>query len=129
MAYAQQQGYPPPPAPAKRSSGRRWLVVLAVIVVLIGGLVALGAWASQGSPDSAKAGDCVARPGADDLKVVKCTDASAAFKVLGRVDDKYKYQFDQDSKTLCAPYQGTRSAFWRGESGKQGYVLCLGPVG
>ena len=128
MAYVQQQGYPPAPAPRKRSSRGRWIWVLAVLVVLVGGLAALGAWASKGSPDAAKAGDCVSHPGGDDLKVVECTDASAAYKVLGRVDDTYKYQFDQGTKTLCAPYQGTRSAFWRGEQGKQGYVLCLGPA-
>jgi hypothetical protein len=59
---------------------------------------------------------------------VKCTDAKAAYKVVGKVTNQSQVAFNISSARICKPYPGATSAFWKGKVGKSGYVLCLGPV-
>jgi hypothetical protein len=130
--YQGQQPYPPgpqygaPAAPPKKRTGLRIfgaLVVIGIIVVVIFGYLA-----SKKSPDAAKIGDCVSRSGGNDIKIVKCTDAKAAYKVVGKVTGQSQVAFNINSGRICKPYPGTTSAFWKGKVGKSGYVLCLGRV-
>ena len=64
------------------------------------------------------------RTGANSVKIVKCDDASATFKVVGRVDDKTEVDASIDA---CDSYasQGAVSVYWQGTSGGKGMVLCL----
>lgn len=122
------QGGPMPPVgpPASRPAGAKIKSIVGVVGAI--GLVIvviLGFMASRKSPDSAKAGDCVARDGSNSVKKVACTDPDAAFKVLGKVDKQSETAFRISSERICKPFNGTTSAFWKGEQGKDGYVLCL----
>jgi hypothetical protein len=126
--YGQPAGPPPlPPNPRpKKSIGRR--IVLGVIAL---GLVIIGvlAWkAAQHSPDAAKVGDCVSRVGTNDIKIVSCTDSTAAFKVVGKVNNQTEAAFQISTGSICKPFPAAKSAFWKGKVGSTGYVLCLGPV-
>jgi hypothetical protein len=100
-------------------------VILVVVVVVIGVL----AWQSQrSSPDAAVVGDCVSHGSGDDIKVVACTDATAAFKVVGKVQNKTQTDFNLSSESICKPFPGVQSAFWKGKVGSTGYILCLAPA-
>lgn len=115
-----------PSAPKKSNTGA---IIFLVLVVLGFAVVGFLAWKQGHSdPDTAKAGDCVARSGADDVKVVKCTDAKAAYKVVGKVDGKTQVEASVSGASICKPFAGAKSVYWKGESGKQGYVLCLAPT-
>jgi hypothetical protein len=72
--------------------------------------------------------DCLSGANADNLKVVACTDASAKFKVLGKVDGKTKIEAETNGGELCKSFTGAESFFWKGPVGGTGYVLCLGPI-
>lgn len=135
--YAAPQPYPgrpqqpvaAPPLPQqarprrkKRSVG---LIALAVIVL---GLIAAGYFLQKGSPDYAAVGDCVAGNSSEALRVVECTDPEVTYKVVGKVEDKSQFEFHTSSATICKPFPEARSAFWKGERGGSGYVLCLAPA-
>jgi hypothetical protein len=133
---AQQGGFPPPqgggfppgpaPQPARRGGGmRRRIITIVVALVVIGGLAAVGTFLNRDAASKAKVGDCVQQEGTNDLKVVKCDDAAADFKVVGRVEDKTQ---SEASLSACDPFADTESAYWEGEPGKKGLVLCLAPV-
>ncbi|MGI8332466.1 LppU/SCO3897 family protein [Actinomadura scrupuli] len=120
---------PLPGAPAARPknslAGKITLGVIAVALVVIGVL----AWKeSHSSPDAAKVGDCVARSGANDIKIVSCTDSTAAYKVVGKVENQTEPAFRISTGRICKPFPAAKSAFWKGKVGSTGYVLCLGPV-
>jgi hypothetical protein len=128
--FPQGGGFPPGPAPqpARRGGGaRRAIVILVVLLVVVGGLVAVGIFLNRDSASSAKVGDCVQQKGSDDLKVVKCDSADADYKVVGRVEDKTQTEAGLNA---CSPFvdQGAEQAYWEGESGKKGLVLCLAPA-
>lgn len=128
--FPQGGGFPPGPAPqpVRRGGGaKRAIVILVVLVVVVGGLVALGIFLNRDAASSAKVGDCVSQEGSDDLKVVKCDSADADFKVVGRVEDKTQTEAGLNA---CGPFveQGAEQAYWEGEPGKKGLVLCLAPA-
>jgi hypothetical protein len=117
---AGQPGMPPQPKP----KSKRRFIGLAILLVVVA-VVGIGGWiASRDAAGSAKQGDCVQQTGANDLKVVKCDDAKADFKVVGRVEDKNQTETD----SACAAYKDAESSYWEGESGKKGLVLCLAPL-
>ncbi|MGI8330014.1 LppU/SCO3897 family protein [Actinomadura scrupuli] len=134
-----QQGAPgqppqygaPAPAPSKAASvGKSILtrIVVAVVGLAVVAGVGYGWKVFKGEdPDLAKVGDCMAGTNADNLKVTKCTDAKATYKVVGKVEDKSESAFNTD-RSICAPFKDADSAFWKGEKGSNGYVLCLAPT-
>lgn len=126
-AYPPPGGAYPPPAPPKKSGAGRVIggIVGAVIVI---GIIIAAVVSQKGNPDSAKVGDCIHHGSGDEVKVVSCTDSSAGYKVVGKVEDKTQTQFDISSDSICKPFQGAESAFWKGKVGKTGYVLCLAPL-
>lgn len=122
---------PPPAAPAKSSVAGaivKRLIGVAVVfgVITIGGI----AWAYlSGAPETAKVGDCLSGQSAEELKTVDCGDPAAAHKVAGKIEDKTEVEFNvSDVETLCSAYPNTQNAYWEGEKGGKGYVLCLEPV-
>jgi hypothetical protein len=122
-------GFPPGPAPqpARRGGAGRAIVILVVVLVVVGGLAAAGWYFSRDAANKANVGDCVQQQGSDDLKVVDCASADADYKVVGRVEDKTQ---TEASLGACDDFtdQGAESAYWEGESGKKGLVLCLAPA-
>ncbi|MEU8120554.1 hypothetical protein AB0C21_17740 [Spirillospora sp. NPDC049024] len=118
------QYQPPVPPRARKGRAAKRIAGLVFLLAIVGALV-LVRIATKNAPESAKAGDCVARDG-DSVKVVRCTDSNAAFKVVGKVENKTQVQFSVGSSTICRPFPGATSAFWKGEVGGEGYVLCLG---
>jgi hypothetical protein len=98
-----------------------------VVAVVVFGLVGFVARFATGDPDIAKVGDCMSGTTAENLKVVKCTEAGAQYKIVGKIDDKSQSDFNSNSGSICKPFPSAESAFWKGESGGKGYVLCLSP--
>jgi hypothetical protein len=127
----QPQGYPgvpgqPPAPPAKRRRPRtRLLISIGVVVVIV--IIGIVGRILSNDPDKAAVGDCMSGTTAENLKVVKCTDANAQYKVVGKVNGKSQTEFNTNSREICGPFQGAESAFWKGERGGDGYILCLAP--
>ncbi len=124
--YPGGPGQPPAEPPKKKRRGLRialQLVIGAVVFVLVGAVIKF----ATGDPDIANVGDCMSGTSADDLKVVKCTEAGAQYKIVGKVEDKTQSEFNSDSGSICKAFPTAESAFWKGEEGGKGYVLCLGP--
>jgi hypothetical protein len=118
---------PAPPAPVRNMRRRRVIALVVLAVVAVG--ITLAALSAQGSnPDSAKVDDCVSKPDNNSVKVVGCGDSSAAFRVAGKVEHKTQVDVSLNSATICKPFPNATSAYWKGEIGKPGYVLCLAPV-
>jgi hypothetical protein len=124
-SYPGGPGQPPIEPPKKKRSWLRIVVPIAVIAVIA--VIAFVGKFVTGDPDTAKAGDCMSGTTADNLKVVKCTEAGAQYKVVGKVSEKSQSEFNTNSESICKPFPSAESAFWKGESGGKGYVLCLGP--
>jgi TIR domain len=112
----------PRPMPRPRRRVRRLVVGAAVISLIVIG-------ATIGSPDGATAvagvGDCVAQTGDNSLSKVACTDKAARFRVASRVENKTMVDASLDA---CKAFPKATSAYWEGESGQPGIVLCLEPV-
>ena len=119
-AAAEPESLGPPPRPRKGKIGR--VIALIVIVGGIGGAVWYG---THTAPASAAVGDCVTQTGSDSLAKVSCGDKAAQFKVDGRLDNKTMVDASLDA---CAAFPKATSAYWEGEQGKPGLVLCLEPV-
>jgi hypothetical protein len=133
----QQGGFPPPqggfqggPPPQPPRSGGGWkkrVISIVIGLVVLGGIFAATTYFNRDAANKAKVGDCVQQNGSDDLKVVDCGSSDADFKVVGRVEDKTQ---TEAGISACGPFveQGAEQAYWEGERGKKGLVLCLGPV-
>ena len=65
---------------------------------------------------------------AEDLTTVTCGDPAARHKVVGRIEGRTEAEF-RGADNPCSAYPTVESAFWSGERGKKGYILCLEPVG
>lgn len=133
-----QQGAPVPPdaptaqpGPAPKSSSAVGGIVKRIIgAVVVFAVIGLGGLAWKyltGAPETAKVGDCMAGQTSNDLKTVKCDDASAEHKVVGKVEDQTEAQF-QASDNPCTAYPTAETFYWEGKKGGSGYVLCLEPV-
>lgn len=114
-----------PPVSAGGLTKRGVAMVAAFVVLSIGGL--LWAYLGGGAAERAKVGDCVAGDNKDDIRAVACDDAAALHRVVGKLVDKTEAELIA-SDNLCAAYPTARTAFWEGEQGGKGYVLCLEPV-
>jgi hypothetical protein len=115
----------PPPRPRRKIVWR--IAGIAIVAVIVAaGITAAISFLSD-DPEVAGVGDCLSRSGDRDVKIVRCTDAKAELKVVGKVDGKTRAEFGGQTATLCKPFPSARSAFWRGPRGGKGYVLCLAP--
>jgi hypothetical protein len=120
--------YGPPAQPPKRNMGRRRIIALVVLVLVLGGIGIAAYSSSKSSPDAAKVGDCVSKTGDNSVKTVSCGDGSATYKVVGKVEHKTQVDLSLNSESICKPFPTAQSAYWRGEVGKEGYILCLAPL-
>lgn len=121
-------GFPPPapvgpPAAPKKSAGKKVLSVLGVILialVIFGVKFGLRSALSSDPAADAKVGDCVKtsskvsdKTEEVSIDMVDCTDSSAQFKIVGRVDgtdnvagpdcDKFFTEADKDPAAISSP--------------------------
>lgn len=117
----------PPPQPARQGGGwKKRVISILVGLVVLAGIAGVSLYLNRDAANKAKVGDCVSQEGSDDLKVVECSSGDADYKVVGRVEDKTQ---TEAGISACGPFveQGAEQAYWEGESGKKGLVLCLAP--
>jgi hypothetical protein len=113
-------------APPQATGGkRRQITILLALVVLLGALLGLAWFFNRDAPLNAKVGDCLHQVDADTLKIVKCESAEANFSVLGKVGGKEQSEATSPFSKVCDQWQDSTAAYWQGERGKKGDVLCL----
>lgn len=110
----------PPPRPRKGKIGR-W-VALLVIAAGVGGAVWYG---TRATPATEGVGDCLAQTRGNQLITVSCNDTSARFRVVGKLENRTVVDATLDA---CTAYSTATSAYWEGNTGQLGLVLCLEPV-
>ena len=93
--------------------------------MIVGGVGGAVWYGTHAGPASTNIGDCLAQTGGNELSKVDCGDASAKFQVLGKIENKTVVDATLD---VCAPFPKATSAYWEGESGQRGLVLCLAPI-
>jgi hypothetical protein len=96
---------------------KRALIGIVVAVVVFG----VAIWLGMDEPARAKVGDCVSGTSAEELQIVECASPQAEWKVVGRVEDKAQTEMS----SACQAFQNAERAYWQGEQGKNGLVLCL----
>ena len=130
---------PAPPAPAKKkSTGKKVLGIVGIVVIaLVIGAFKVGVrewFSAEDKTADAKAGDCLsALPAVAEgqeteasAEVLSCTDAAAAYTVLGRVDNQTEAQ--AQSPEVCAEFPETELAYRAMPESGPGYVLCIKPL-
>ncbi|BCJ58536.1 LppU/SCO3897 family protein [Micromonospora endophytica] len=132
----------PPAEPEQRSGGgkKKLLGIVGAIVAIavVGGLkFGLGTLlAGEDEAAEAKTGDCIAELSADAVgeeqtevdgaKVVACTDSTAVYNVVGRVDGQTEAQ--ARTGEACDPFfkeSDDGYVFSSIKPGSTGYLLCL----
>jgi flagellar basal body-associated protein FliL len=122
---------------AKRKPWKIIAIVVGVLLLLccVGGAVLVansGKLFSTAAAD-AKVGDCLSGKKIDqssdkfqkaDLKVVKCSDPDALYKVVGRVEDRTQSQAQTDDN-VCGAFADATNLYWQGREGEKGTVLCM----
>ncbi|GAA2391266.1 LppU/SCO3897 family protein [Dactylosporangium salmoneum] len=148
-AYGAPMGAPgvpfgaPPPPPKKSSAGKIILIILGVIVVLAlvccGGMFffAKDSWnkivdSVNSDPSNAKVGDCLAGDSITDsasksvsVKIVKCDDATAKYKVVGIKNGVAQAEALKDEATVCNDFSDAKYVLWQGTNEASGDALCL----
>ena len=119
-APAEPESLGPPPRPRKRKIGG-WVALL----VIMGGIGGAAWYGTHTAPASANVGDCMAQTGGNELAKVGCGDASASFRVEGKLENKTMIDASLDA---CAQFPKATSSYWEGKTGEVGLVLCLSPV-
>jgi hypothetical protein len=131
---------PPPPVPTAPPKKKRRIwpyvtigVVLLVILLGVGGVVLLGVLLREEVPE---VGQCLDdAPSPDDMEVVDCGSAEAAWSVIGNDGPRTRGEFDQATQgDLCQAFAETQQAMWvttsyTVDSSTEGEVICLAPVG
>jgi hypothetical protein len=84
-----------------------------------------------GDITTAKVGDCITesvKADGSDAKVVECTDAKAANKVIGIIEGVTDSQFTIKQQDLCEAYPAWEMVLWYGKEGGSGDAWCLEPI-
>ncbi|WP_433052155.1 LppU/SCO3897 family protein [Dactylosporangium sp. CS-033363] len=133
----------PPPPPKKSSAGKIILIILGVILVLAlvccGGifLFARSTWndivdSVNSDPSNAAVGDCLAGDSIGDntsknvsVKIVKCDDATAKYKVVGIKNGVSQTEALKDEATVCDSFSDAKYVLWQGTNEASGDALCL----
>ena len=126
-------------APAKKKGGVGKIVgvIVAVVVAVCigGGFFLVRNFLDADATKEATAGSCIANlpavaegedKEANDATVVDCTDATAAYKVEGRLEGKT--EDEAKSETICAAYPTAEFVYRAIPAGGTGYVLCLSQI-
>jgi hypothetical protein len=131
---------PPPPVPATpapKKKRRVWLIVtLSVVAVLIllvvGGVFLVMNVLREEVP---QVGECLNEASPEDMEVVDCGSAEAAWNVVGSDGTWTRGDFDAAAQgDVCQEFPETQQALWVTESptvdsGTEGEVICLAPIG
>jgi hypothetical protein len=106
-------------------------IVGAGVILLVA--VPYGLIAGSSAPASADVGDCMVGQTAETLKVVECTDSTAEWVVVGRLNEKAEADFTDDS---CNAFPETEISYWEAQKRRgiggliqgepKGFILCLG---
>ncbi|WP_238012640.1 hypothetical protein KZZ52_55720 [Dactylosporangium sp. AC04546] len=130
----------PPPPPKKSSAGKIILIVLGVILVLAlvccGGIFffAKDTWNDivNSSAANAKVGDCLAGDEITEtgsksvsVKIVKCDDATARYKVVGLKGGVPQSEALKAQPTVCDEFTDASYVLWQGTDISSGDALCL----
>jgi hypothetical protein len=131
---------PPPPAPTAPPKKKRriWPYVLVGVLVLfilvaVGGVLLVRSLLQEEVPEVGQCLNDAANP--DDMEVVDCGSAEAAWSVVGSHGALTRGEFDQATQgDLCQAFPETQQAMWvtsslTVDSGTEGEVICLAPVG
>jgi hypothetical protein len=134
--FGQQQQFGQAPFPTaqphdygqlpKRRNKRRIIQLVVAAVVVIAGVI-VGIYSLHTSPGGAQVGDCLSGDpsnpdNADAMKKTDCTSNDAQYKVVGRLDDKTRSDFDKED---CSGFPTADAAFWENDQGDTGAILCL----
>jgi hypothetical protein len=132
---SEETGQPNPafaPGRQKRSLGRwfkglsaknKFRVILFAVTLLV---LPFAVYLGLDEPNQADVGDCMAGKSGSALRIVSCGEASAEWKVLGRLEGKT--EADQN-EGACRAYAGTTASFYQdGRRFRKGFILCLGPA-
>jgi hypothetical protein len=114
--------------PNPQFNKRRLRVVLTVFLVVCAVLFALlwfGTRNNATKATNAKVGDCLHQVGLTSVETVKCDDANADFKVVGRVEGKYQAESTIGVTSVCDQWPEATTTYWEGKQGQRGSVLCL----
>lgn len=105
-------------------------IIGAGLVLVIG--VPYGLIVGSSAPASADVGDCMVGQTAETLKTVECTDPTAEWTVVGRLNDKAETDFTDDS---CSAYPEADISYWEAQRRRglsrliqgdpKGFILCL----
>ena len=125
------------PAPGRRraapeAGGRRWLVwVLGTVgAVLAFGLARLVSGLFFDGPPEPRAlpSECLAGSTDRALAWVGCDEASARWRVVGKLDGVPEQDYAANQQ-LCSAYPTTERIFWEAANrDERGYALCLEPA-
>lgn len=129
---------PPPPVPAAPPKKRRVGLIVTLTVVAAVAVMAVGGFLLVGSlrEDPPQVGDCLTdEPLADDMEVVACDAAAAAWSVIGSDGIWTRGDFDTaEQGEVCQGFPATQQALWvtsaaSVEATTEGEVICLAPIG
>ncbi|MGH3715814.1 MAG: LppU/SCO3897 family protein [Micromonosporaceae bacterium] len=109
------------PAPPAKPAGKGKLIKVLVGVGIVVAALAVLFFVLKDDPGTAKVGDCIAGTNAEDVTVVDCGSGEAEWKVVGKVDGKT----EAEMQTACGEFPDAEQAFWQGEKGGKGFVLCM----
>lgn len=104
------------------------IVVVVTVAIVKFGLGEIMAFITGSGPAKAKVGDCMTQaPKSNDMKIVDCSTAEAAYKVAGVVENKTK----TDAASSCEPYPTAENYLFQWEGSETstettvGRVICL----
>lgn len=131
------QPFPPDaaPPPEKKKRGKLAIVGGVLVAVAVAFVVRLAIGAVLGGADNPEVGDCVNDAfNPDDIEVVDCGSADAAWEVIGVHGDMSEADFDaivasQDTSTVCTAFPEWENAIWFGDQGGDGEVFCVVAAG
>jgi hypothetical protein len=106
--------------PTKGRGGVLFFVFTAIVLVALAVTGYTMYSRISGSPDKAKVGDCLSGTTGKDVKMAKCSDSSAVWRVIGKVTVNHDPSQDEQI-ALCAKWP-TDMAFHT--PGKD-FLLCL----
>jgi hypothetical protein len=102
--------------------GKFRVILFAAAILVLPFAIYLG----LDEPTQAEVGDCMAGQSATDLRIVACSDASAEWIVLARLEGKTAADLNDEA---CGANPETAASFYQdGARFRKGFILCLGPA-
>ncbi len=115
-----------PSAPQGKSRGRALIGPIFGIVIIVAAAVVW--FLNRDDATNAEVGDCIREEGSDELTIVDCDDPSAQWEVVGIESEEQTYDEFMADPDTCSAFSEAEQAWWYGEVGEEGLVLCVIPV-